>query len=177
MVFNLYVKQRILFYHSEGFRAPTITQKLRKEGIIVSRRGVGKVITRYYLSGNISRRPDSGRPSKITAEIKRIVDLQMEANNETTAVQMHAHLVKTGHNLSLATILRCCSSLGWTFRGSAYCQLIRDVNKTKRLEWAKENLGGKFEDVIFSGECSIQLETHWRFCCRKQGQRPKPKPR
>ena len=112
------------------------------------------------------------------AEIKRIVDLQMEVNNETPAVQMHAHLVKTGHNLSLATILRCHSSLGWTFRGSAYCQLIQDVNKTKQqLEWAKENLGGKFEDVIFTDECLIQLETHWRFCCRKQGQRPKPKPR
>ena len=98
----------------------------------------------YNLSGNIGRRPGSGRPSKIMAEIKRIVDLQMEANDETTAVQMHAHLVKTGHNLSLA---RCRSSLGWTFRGSTYCQLIRDVNKTKRLEWAKENLGGKCEDV------------------------------
>ena len=156
MVFNLYVKQRILFYHSEGFRAPTITQKLREEGIIVSRRGVSKFITRYCISGNIGRRPGSGRPSKITAEIKRMVDLQMEADNETTALQMHAHLVKTGHNLSLATILRCRTSLGWTFRRSAYCQLIQDVNKTKRLEWAKENLGGKFQFAI-----SVQDSVTW----------------
>lgn len=66
---------------------------------------------------------------------------------KTTAVQMHAPLVETGHNL-LATILRCHSSLGWMFRGSAYCQLIQDVNKTRRLEWAKENLGQK--KILFS---------------------------
>ena len=32
---------------------------------------------------------------------------------------------------SHSTILRNRRSLGWTFRGSAYCQMIRDVNKTK----------------------------------------------
>ena len=30
------------------------------------------------------------------------------------------------------------SLLGWVYRGSAYCQLIRNVNKQKRLEWPRE---------------------------------------
>ena len=74
----------------------------------------------------------------------------MVADDEITAVQLHTHLAKNGYNISLATILRCCSSLGWTFRGSAYCQLIRDANKIKRMEWAKKNLEEKFEDVIYN---------------------------
>ena len=45
-----------------------------------------------------------------------------------------------GYKISLCTVLRCRRSLGWTFRGSAYCQLVRNVNKQKRREWAKANL-------------------------------------
>ncbi len=37
-------------------------------------------------------------------------------------------------------ILRGRRQLGWTYRGSAYCQLIRQANKVKRLEWARAHL-------------------------------------
>ena len=67
--------------------------------------------------------------------------------------------------------------LGWTFRGSAYCQLIRAQNKEKRLEWAESYLHDGFEDVVWTDETTVQLETHRRFCCRKNGQKPRYKPR
>ena len=178
MVFSCYVKQRILWYDSQGLRPPTIAQKLLEEdGIKVSRRGVLKFLTVYKVTGTICRQPGSGRPLKVTAEIKAIVERQMELDDETTAHQLHCLLEKKGYVISLATILRCRISLGWTFRGSAYCQLIREANKAKRLAWAKEYRDDTFEDVIYTDECSVQLETHRRFCCRKNGQRPKPKPR
>ena len=79
--------------------------------------------------------------------------------------------------LTIRTILRCRIQLGWTFRGSSFCQLIRDVNKTKRLEWSRENIGNTFENVIWSDECTVQAESHRRYCCRKKGERPKNKPR
>ena len=104
----------------------------------------------------------------------------MRVDDETSATQLHTLLNNRGHSLSLRTILRCRTSLGWTFRGSSYCQLIRNVNKEKRLEWAKEKLGQDFSDVIWTDECtkcSIQLSTHRRFCCRKKSERPKNKPR
>ena len=53
----------------------------------------------------------------------------------------------------------------------------RDVNKTKRLDWAKLNVEEQFDDVIWSDECTVQAESHRRFCCRKKGERPKNKPR
>ena len=67
--------------------------------------------------------------------------------------------------------------LGWTKRGTAYCQLIRGPNRIKRLEWARQNLGGTFEDVIWSDETSVQMESHRRFHCYKKGQKPSYKPR
>ena len=34
-----------------------------------------------------------------------------------------------------------------------------------------------FEDVLWTDETSVQLETHRRFCCRKDRQKPRRKPR
>ena len=50
----------------------------------------------------------------------------------------------------------------------------------KRLHWARCHLheaSTGFQDVVWTDECTVQLETHRRFCCRKQGERPKNKPR
>ena len=178
MVYPLYCKQRILYLRSKGFRAPTIARILKEEEKLpVTRVGVHEFLRRFDQSGCLSRFPGSGRPSKITTEIKQIVEAQMRLDDETTAHQLHSLLKLKGYSLSLKTILRCRSSLGWTFRGSAYCQLIRDVNMQKRLEWALENKDDTFDDVIFTDECTVQMESHRRFCCRKEGEAPRPKPR
>lgn len=127
----------------------------------------------FYLC----RLPGSGRPSKITPEIKKIVEDRMQEDDETTAIQLFHLLTGKGYNISLRTILRCRTELGWTFRGSAYCQLIRHINKTKRLDWAKTYVGDRFENVVWTDESTVQLETHRRFSCHKKGERPKNKPR
>ena len=177
IVYSTYELQRILQLHDSGLRPPTIAKVLQEEGKQCSRVGVYKFIKRYKQSGSILRRPGSGRPSRITAEVKAIVDQRMAEDDETTAVQLHSLLISKGYILSLRTVLRCRSQLGWTFRGSAYCQIIRDANKVKRLNYALANRDYHFNDVIFTDECSVQLETHRRFSCRRRGEQPRPKPR
>ena len=108
------------------------------------------------------------------------MNAQMRQDNETIATQLHTLPVSRGYRISLRTILQCRTSLGWTFRGSSYCQLIRTQNKEKRLVWAQRYRTYKdedFEEVIFTDECTVQLETHRRFCCRKRGEPPRPKPK
>ena len=173
IVFAAYEKERMIYYYCKGIRAPTIRRKLLEEGIFASREGIHKFLSRFWsvavCYGNL--------PSKITAEIKKIVDDQMELDDETTAHQLHSILTNMGYNISLRTILRCRKSLGWTFRGSAYCQLIRDVNKQKRLEWALKYKDDQFLDVIYTDECTVQMESHRRHCCRKKNRAPRLKPR
>ena len=77
----------------------------------MSRRGVLKFLHHYEATGTILRKPGSGRPTKITMEVKRIVDEQMIRDDETSAVQLHALLATRGYKISLATILRCRSAL------------------------------------------------------------------
>ena len=177
MVYSTYKKQRILYLYSQGYRPPTIKKMLGKENLQCSRVGVYKFLKLYNATRSISRKVGSGRPSKITAEIKQLVEEQMRIDDETTACQLHRMLTEKGYSISLRTILRCRTALGWTFRGSAYCQLIRESNKQKRLQWAQQHLGQSFEDVIWTDESTIQLESHRRFACRKRGEAPRPKPR
>ena len=181
MVLSSYQKQRLLHYYFLGKHSTSIARLLREEGIVVNRSSVYKFINKFKETESITRRPGSGRPTKITPEILHIVENQMELDDETTAVQLQGLLVEAGHPLSLKTILRSRSQLGWTFRGSAYCQLIREANKQKRLDWARtyfeKAANDGFEDVVWTDESSIQLETHRRRCYRKEGCQARPKPR
>ena len=110
--------------HGQGYKSPNIAELLKEEGIRVSRVNVYKFLRRYQSTRTIRWKEGSGRPSKITYEITRLVNERMEKDDETTATQLHQMLIEHGRLISLQTILRCCSALGWTFRGSAYCQLI-----------------------------------------------------
>lgn len=177
MVFSCYKKQRILHFYQLGLKPPSIRRALEEEGLKASRQGITMFLKCYHNTGTINRKQGSGRRGKITAEIRALVEERMRTDDETSAVQLHAMIAEKGYTLSITTVLRCRRSMGWTFRGSAYCQLIRSVNKAKRLEWARAHRGYSFEDVIFTDECSVQLESHRRFCCRKVGEKPKNKPR
>ena len=97
----------------------------------------------------------------------------MVSDDETTASKLCKLLKSRGYSIDLRTVLRCRSQLGKTFRGSAYCQLIREANKVKHVDWCTANGGNDFSDVIFTDECTVQLESHRRTCCRMKGQPPK----
>ena len=180
MVFSEYTKQRILFYYyNQGLAPPAISAMLSQEGIVASRRGILKFLNRYETSGTIARKPGSGGHAKINDEIKQLIEEKMRSDDETTAKQLQQLLTEHGYTISKKNILCCRTVLGWTFRGSSYCQLIRDANKEKRLSWAlkyRSEADGGFGDVLWTDESSVQLETHRRFCCRKKGEAPKNKP-
>ena len=181
MVFSEYTKKQIVFYHQQGLNPATISCALsQEEGIKASRRGITKFLANYCTSGSIARKPGSGRLSIVTPEVKDLIEEAMCKDDETTVVQLHHLLTTRGYKISKSTILRCRSNLGWTSRGALYCQMIREANKEKRLRWAqkyKDEAKDGFLDVIWTDECSVQLETHRRFCCRKKGEKPKNKPR
>ena len=84
MVFSVYEKERILFNHQQGRTSRAIRNLLLGEGIQVSHVDIFK---KFEDRGTISRRHESGRSSKITEEVKRIVEAQMQLDDETTAIQ------------------------------------------------------------------------------------------
>ena len=161
MVLSTYEKQRILFYNNEGLKPSQIVSALKVEGICTTRHTIARFIRRYEQTQTIARKEGSGRPSKITAQVKQLVDSAMREDDETTATQLHNLLTSNGISISLSTIIRCRSMLGWTFRGSKYCQLIRRQNKIRRFIWAcnnyEEAVRNGFADVIWTDETTVQL--------------------
>ena len=77
-------------------------------------------------------------PQKRTETVLQLIDAVMMVNDETTAKELKILLQQHGIVVLVRTILRGRRSLGWSFRGSAYYQLIRDVNKVNRLEWVED---------------------------------------
>lgn len=178
MVFSEYIKLRILSLCWQGQTVSQIVDSLVLEDeILVSKQGVRMFLKRYGKRKTIARKPGSGLPPKISPDIQRLIEEVMRQDDETTATQIQAILADRGIYVSLATIVRSRCQLGWIYRGSAYCQLIREANKVKRLEWAQDNLHDSFDNVIWSDETTVQLENHRRYCYRKDGEKPRPKPR
>ena len=126
------------------------------ENIVTTRQTIARFIKRFSETGSMFRKDGSGRPSKITDRVLQLVERRMTEDDETTAVQLHTLLTACGISISLSTILRSRFSLGWTYRGFKYCQLIRSQNKLKRFQWAYENymesLYNGFENVIWTDE-------------------------
>ena len=100
------------------------------------------------------------------------IEESLRSNDELTARKLRTKLSETFPNaqeVSLSTIKRCRKQLGWVCTRPHYCQLIREVNKQKRKECQRQ-LDNKetFDDVIFTDECSVQLEQHGKLCFRKE---------
>ena len=178
MVLSDYTKQRILSLAWKGCKVSAIVECLvLEDGIRTTKQGVRQFLKRYATYKTIARKPGSGLPPRLSPAVQQLIEDAMRTDDETTATQLQAILASRQIYVSLATIVRNRLELGWTYRGSAYCQLIRHENKQKRLDWAKEHLHDNFEDVIWTDETTVQLETHRRYCYRKEGEPPLPKPR
>lgn len=148
-----------------------------EDGIQSTKQGVRQFLKRFKIYKSIARKPGSGLPPKLSPDLQKLIEDTMKNDDETTATQLQALLASKSIYVSLATIVRNRLELGWTYRGSAYCQLIRQQNKDKRLEWARAHIDDNFSNVIWTDETSVQIETHKRYCYRKEGQKPRPKPR
>ncbi len=81
-------KDRLLFL--EGPQTTIYRASLIAVGLTASRRGVSNFVKYMYLeTGSIGSHPGSGRPSKITAEVKASVEDQMQLDDETITYQLH----------------------------------------------------------------------------------------
>ena len=98
---------------------------------------------------------------------------------KSVTFRRHDHLVSVlfGDILSHSYNITFSMFLYLVYRGSAYCQLIRPRNAAKRLLFAQTYLHDNFDNVIWSDETTVQMETHKRFCYRKEGEKPRLKPR
>ena len=74
---------------------------------------------------------------------------------------------------SISTVKWVWRHLGWISRKTRYCALIRETNEEKRQLWCQQRVEQNdldLNDVIFSDESSVQLESNRKMCYYKIGQ-------
>ena len=134
MPYSDYLRHRTIVLHERGLSSQTIVDALAEEGLKATRQGIAQFLKRYATTCSIKRAQGSGQRPKAKLTVRTIVEAQMRTNDEITAEELRKILHEKGYALSSSTILRCRPSLGWPFRDSSYCQMIREPNKAKRPE-------------------------------------------
>ena len=179
-MYSTYLRERII-HLSQTLTGRSLINALKEEGFNVSKTGVYYLIKKYKQHGIVHDLPRSGRPSILTDDQHKMISEWLVNNNELTINDIVIKLQARGINSSRSSVGRALKRMGWSANATRYCQLIREQNKQKRLDFCHMLLrnGDTFEDVIFTDEAMIQLKPAHRKSYHKKGQprrfRPKPK--
>ena len=176
--YSNHVRTRIELLHNQGLHPAGILKTLKGEGLVVSL-WITHMIKKLCLTSSVANLPRAGRPRKLSVEARAFIDQQMRKDDEMTSTTIQKKLAKRGISMSSSMVQRSRKQQGWTLQRTAYCQLIRDANKVKQLEFVQRVLesGDTFHNVIFSDECSISLQSYRRTCFRMADKPTKRKPK
>lgn len=121
----------------------------------------------------------SGRPAAdVSVDMMDFLDAEMEMNDEMTAPELTRRVNdRFSMQFSQGKIKRLRRKLGWLCAKPKYCQLIREPNRVKRLEFSQKcrEENEQFGNFIFTEECSVVLENHSKISFHREWEQPKLK--
>ena len=181
MRLDLGTRTRVITLKQNGLSYLEIKRHLEEEDIKVSIVSLWKLVDKYHRTSSVIDRPRLRPPRKLSDDHYALIDQLLTENDELTT-RLLLHKLKEQDpdlNVSLSTVKRARRDLGWVSTTPRYCQMVREANKEKRLKWCEDQIANseKFDDVIFTDECSVQLDVHRRKCYRKKSQPRKLKMR
>lgn len=174
-------KARIIRLRARGEGVTEIVRILAEDDVKISRWGLIKFLKRYDERQSLENAPKTGRPVEgVSIELMNFIDAEMERNDEMTSPELTRRVNQRFEKLfSQDKVKRLRRKLGWVCTTTKYCQLIREPNRIKRLEFAEKCLqdAEQFNDVIFTDECSVLLENHTKISFHREWEQPKLKGR
>ena len=178
---SLETRRRVVTLFEKGISVRDIHKRLEEENFVVTKQTLYRLIQKFKRDGVIVDLPRRKRPRKITSEMLEMIDNALKQNDELTSQQLGSQLKERFPllNASLSTIKRARKEKGWVCTRPHYCQIVRDLNKRKRFLWCRylKDTNERYENIVFTDECTVQLERHSRLCFRKQRQCRLLKPR
>ena len=166
---------------AESYAVGEIQKRLQEEGIAVSKTSICLLIKKYKERGTVQDLRWYRAPTLLSNLHYRFIDTELAVNSDLTSTQLHQRMKERFPtvSVSLSTVKRARRTLGWICKKTRYRAMIRDVNKEKRLEWCRERLadGDMFDDVLWTDECTVQLESNRVKSYHKEGQPAPLKPK
>ena len=139
---------------------------------------------KYEETGDLRDKKRQGTAMLHSAEHEAFVNAAMEETPDLSATDLSSKIQDHfGLEVIVSGVKRFRRKLGWVQTSIKYCQLIRHVNKEKRVVWCQEQLdsGEQFNDVFFTDQSKIEISRVSRRSFRRKGQpaassrMPKPK--
>ena len=176
--YSLYLRERIIRL-SQTYKGKALISVLQKEGFRVSVAGAYYLIKKYKKTGSLFDRPRKGRTQLLPEQALQEINNLLNGDDEITTTELMHKLCEMEYRASRATIGRARILLGWTAKATRYCQLIREVNKQKRLDFCQQLVqsGDTFNNVIFTDESMVQLAPSKRKIYHKKGEARKYRPK
>ena len=163
---SLETRAKFILMRSRNFCYSKILSHLEEEGIRVSKVSLYLLFKKYEETQSIEHLKRRPRQQRLAKYHYRFIDDIMAENNDYTSRQLHSALMSQHpdlHDISVSTIKRARVSLGWISKKTRYCALISNCNQEKRVKFCNmltTNKELEFLDVIWTNECSVQLESH-----------------
>ena len=156
----------MIILRRSGYSITDIQQNLKEEDVVITVRSLQRLCRKFKDKHTIQDLPRSCKTRKLS------LDDILSDNDELTARQIHSHICEsfTDLDVSLSAVRHVRKENGWVSTRPHYCQLIREVNKVKRTQWCQQQIDNKetFSNVVFTDECTVQLDHHGRMCFRKK---------
>ena len=176
-------RKRVIIWWRRGYSVKDIKRKLKEEDVCMTSRSLQGLLKKFQGYHTIKDLPRRKRSKKLSEEMIALLDDMLKDDDEMTARHIRCKLTEKfgDFQVSLSTVKRARRAKGWVCTRPHYCQLIREVNKLKRKEWCQKQIdkNEKFKNVLFTDECTVQLDHHGRLCFRKEKEprvlKPRPK--
>lgn len=174
----------IISLYRQGWPIHAIQKRLAEQNVDVTWATVQNVVKRYQV-GKIGY--ESTREEKmptfqyITDHDVNFVKNALKEDPTRTSTDIKHLLADKGTDTSKSTVRKIIDTAGYTASAPRYGQMVRTVNKEKRVEFCKTLIARNenFDDVIFTDECSVQLHNNKVIIYREKYSAPPvlPKPK
>ena len=142
---------------NEGYSYREIAAKI---GCNVSPSGVQKLVKRFETNHSIENRPGKGRKRVSTPQTDRYITRLSLRTRKMSAVDINKDLAAVGIRMSNWTVRRRLIEAGLRARIPRKKPFLNEVQRQKRLKWAKEHAEWTVEEwknIIWSDETRISI--------------------
>ena len=150
-------RKRAIILWCSGYLLSDIKRRLNNEEVEVLLWSLQYLLAKSQKFHTIEDLPRARRARLLNDDMINALEESLRADDELTARKLREKLTRVFLNLSnvaISTIKHYRKKLGWVCTRPHYCQLVREANKEKRIEWCQAQINDqeKFEDVIFTDE-------------------------
>ena len=138
------------FFEANLSEAEVCSKKIKG----LSRTTIYRVFKKLRETGTISRKPGSGRKSKIQDDIFDKVKAILKDDNTLSAGEIQQKLEEQGIRVSNSSITRALKSRKYNYKKpNVETMLLNDVQKKARKEFCQNYIDSDYSKMIFTDEC------------------------